>query len=127
MDTNFSRPSLGIAQSTLFNVSNAMANDKSLRFEFANDPQSFLNKQNVAISNGALDVCLKTSEIGCLPSLWCVTVAAFMGYVVAIIAGAVLVAGVAAGGAYAVMSCWTEWGGCSIENPLLTEKFKGMC
>ena len=130
MNTNFSRPSLGISQEALFSASNEMAQNNSLRFEFMSQPQSFLNKRNVSISEGTFDVSLKTSEIIiCKPVVWCVAVywLAIAGGFGFFLGGAAAVGGLAGGVAYAYGNCWHEFSGCSIENPMHVERFKGIC
>jgi hypothetical protein len=122
MNNSFSRPSLGINQTALFNASNEMAQNASLRQKCINQPQRFLGKYGVTISDKTIEVPQKTSEVCTFPLVFCV--AAFL---VALGAAVVTVAA-AAGAVLAAGSCWTEFGGCtSIENPMLTEKYNGIC
>jgi hypothetical protein len=127
MNNSFSRPSLGINQSALFNASNEMAQNASLRQKCINQPQRFLGKYGISISDKPIEAAQQTSEIGCLPSFWCITFAVFMGVAAVFVVFGAVTAGVAAGGVLTVGSCWTEFSGCSIEHPMLIDKYKGIC
>ena len=89
MNANFSRPSLGLNQSSLFEASNDLATCSLSRNEFAKNPDAILDKYGIPSVGKSIYIDLqKTSEICTAPIGFCL----FIGAV-----AIVLVAGVAVG------------------------------
>jgi len=73
MNTNFSRPCLGINQSSLFQMSDGLATSSLSRSEFAQNPAFILNKYDIPLSSKKIEIKMqKTSEI-CVPELFICT------------------------------------------------------
>lgn len=124
MNTNFSRPSLGINQSLLFQVSDELATNSLSRSEFAKNPDFVLSKYGIPSMDKSIVIkAQKTSEI-CTPAF-------------AVCAALVLVLIGAAAAAIALtytlattintVHCVTEIDGCNIILPASDENYIGIC
>jgi len=130
MNTNFSRPSLGLNQSSLFQASNDLATSYLSRNEFAKDPNGILNKYDLPPVEKSVNFePQKTSEI-CTPAIL-ICVAALL---VAVGVVAYAVAGVAAVGFAVVETVHTlhhidtvEVDFANLTPSLSNENYMGIC
>ena len=122
MNTNFSRPSLGLNQSSLFQASDDLATNSLTRNEFIKNPDLILNKYGIPLLSKGIDVKVqKTSEI-CTPGVFLCL--AFLG--LGALAYAVTTAATV-NTVYSVTQCYTEFTGCSINVPLSNDSYIGIC
>ena len=134
MNTSFSRPSLGINQSSLFQASNDLAICSLSRSEFAKDPNSILSKYEIPLLvSENVDITQKTSEI-CTPAVVVcfVAVAVAAGFFLAAVAIAGVAAGVGAAAAVvAAGHCHLKFSGswddfCASASPLRNDNYIGL-
>jgi hypothetical protein len=127
MNNSFSRPSLGINQLALFNASNEMAQNASLRVDFMSQPQSVLSKYGLNVSETLHDKELnyqQTSEV-CTFLVGACAVFLVAGAIVGV--GLLIVtAGVAGGVALAAGECWVEFGGCNTFHQTPNLQYQGL-
>jgi len=105
------RPCLGINQSSLFNVSDEMAQNVSAREEFLLHPDEYLGKNGVNLSLSCFKNHQKTSEICTGPLVIC-ALAFALG--VAVYNTAAIIMAV-----YKYGSAYTEWSGWGMNNAIM--------